>query len=298
MEKSAKPSIRGSQLHKSALRTLDELPGPRGVPLLGNALQLKPKELHRLIGSWADQFGPLFVFRVATTRILTVADAETIQQLLRDRPDRFRRWRKLEEIATDIKAEGLFTAEGAKWRRQRKFVMHALNASHVREFIPRLEEVVGRLRRRWWRAALSSTAFDAHADLMRLTVDVTSGLAFGKDLNTLEEKVEPIQKHLDKIFPAVARRVTALFPYWRYIPLPADREVADAVTEVGKFYRRVDRGDACAFGRSAGTAREAEKSTRGAGCRAGATGRGRASRRRDRGQCHDVASRWRGHYGQ
>ena len=138
MEKSAKPSIRGSQLHKSALRTLDELPGPRGVPLLGNALQLKPKELHRLIGSWADQFGPLFVFRVATTRILTVADAETIQQLLRDRPDRFRRWRKLEEIATDIKAEGLFTAEGAKWRRQRKFVMHALNASHVREFIPAL----------------------------------------------------------------------------------------------------------------------------------------------------------------
>jgi len=235
MEKPAKPSVRGSQTQPSALRTLDELPGPPGIPLLGNALELKPKELHRLIGRWADEFGPLFVFRVATTRILTVADAETIQPLLRDRPDRFRRWRKLEQIATDIKAEGLFTAEGAKWRRQRKFVMHALNAGHVREFIPRLEEVVGRLRRRWWRAALSSAAFDAHADLMRLTVDVTSGLAFGKDLNTLEEKVEPIQNHLDKIFPAVARRITALFPYWRYLPLPADREVADAVTEVGKL---------------------------------------------------------------
>ena len=91
-----------------------------------------------MIGRWADQFGPLFVFRVATTRILTVADAETIQPLLRDWPDRFRRWSKLEEIATDIKAEGLFTAEGAKWRRQRKFVMHALNASHVREFVFRL----------------------------------------------------------------------------------------------------------------------------------------------------------------
>jgi len=92
----------------TTLRTLDDLPGPRGVPLLGNALNIKPRELHRLIRGWTEQFGPLFVFRAATTRILTVSDAETIQKLLRDRPDRFRRWQRLEEIATDTKADGLF----------------------------------------------------------------------------------------------------------------------------------------------------------------------------------------------
>src|SRR6185436_8859072 len=116
----------GTQPPATALRSLDELPGPRGLPVLGNALDLKPRSLHRLLAGWAEQFGPLFVFRVATTRILTVADADTIQQLLRDRPDHFRRWRKIEDIATDIGADGLFTAEGEKWRRQRKFVMHAL----------------------------------------------------------------------------------------------------------------------------------------------------------------------------
>ena len=137
-ENSAASSVGGSQPAAKALRTLDELPGPRGIPLLGNALELKPKELHRLLRRWTDRFGPLFVFRVATQRILTVADAETIQQLLRDRPERFRRWRKLEGIAEDIKADGLFTAEGVKWMRERKFVMHALNPSHLREVIPRL----------------------------------------------------------------------------------------------------------------------------------------------------------------
>ena len=150
MEESAVPLVRGSPPQATTLRSLDDLPGPRGLPLLGNALDLKPKELHRIVSGWADQFGPLFVFRVATQRILTVADAETIQQLLRDRPDRFRRWRKIEEILVDIKADGLFSAEGANWRRQRKYVMHMLNASHMREFIPRFEEVAGRLRRRWW----------------------------------------------------------------------------------------------------------------------------------------------------
>jgi len=224
-----------SRTGATTLRTLDDLPGPRGMPVLGNALDIDPNQLHRIVSGWAEEFGPLYVFRVATTRILTVADADTIQQLLRDRPDRFRRWRKVADILADIKADGLFAAEGTKWRRQRIFLMHALNASHVREFIPRLEEVAGRLRRRWWRAAMAGRSVNVHADLTRLTVDVTSGLAFGKDINTLEEKADPIQIHLDKMFPAIARRQTALFPYWRYVELPKDRELATSVKAVGTF---------------------------------------------------------------
>jgi cytochrome P450 len=231
MDKS-KSSQPVSHTQPPRLRALDQLPGPPGLPFIGNVLQLEPKECHRLWSQWAEQYGALFVFRVGATRILTVADAELIQQLLRDRPERVRRWRKMEEIARDIQGNGLFTAEGARWRRERKFVMYALNASHLRAFMPRLEQVVGRLRRKWWRAALMGTPVDAHADLMRFTVDVTSGLAFGRDLNTLEEQVDPIQNHLDKLFPAIARRQTALFPYWRYIRLPRDRELDAAVAEV------------------------------------------------------------------
>ena len=234
MDDPVAPSVDAS-LHVTPIRILDDLPGPRGLPLLGNALEVKPKELHRLVAGWADNYGPLFVFRVATTRILTVTDAEIIQQLLRDRPDRLRRWHKIEDILVDIKANGLFSAEGAEWRQQRKYVVHMLNGSHVRQFIPRFEEVAGRLRRRWWRMAMTGKSTNVHADLMRLTVDVTSGLAFGKDVNTIEEKKDPIQVHLDKLFPAIARRQTALFPYWRYFPLAEDREVAFAVKEIGKF---------------------------------------------------------------
>jgi cytochrome P450 len=218
--------------NRANLRSIDQLPGPPGLPLLGNVLQIQPRECHRIWGAWAERYGALFVFRVGATRILTVADAELIQQLLRDRPERIRRWRKMEEIAREIQGDGLFTAEGPRWRRERKFVMYALNAGHVREFVPRMEQVVGRLRRKWWQAALARTPVDAHADLMRLTVDVTSGLAFGRDLNTLEEQVDPIQKHLDKLFPAIARRQTALFPYWRYVRLPQDRELDAAVADV------------------------------------------------------------------
>ena len=36
---------------------------------------------------------------------------------------------------------------------------------------------------------------------MRYTVDVTTNLAFGYDMNTLEKEGDVIQQHLEKIFP-------------------------------------------------------------------------------------------------
>jgi hypothetical protein len=41
---------------------------------------------------------------------------------------------------------------------------------------------------------------DVQQDLMRYTVDVTTNLAFGYDMNTLENEGDVIQGHLEKIF--------------------------------------------------------------------------------------------------
>ena len=60
---------------------------------------------------------------------------------------------------------------------------------------------------------------------MRFTVDAIAGLAFGADVNTLESDDEVIQRHLDKIFPALFKRVFALVPWWRWFPRAADREL-------------------------------------------------------------------------
>lgn len=37
----------------ATMRTLSELPGPKGLPLLGNLLQLDLKQLHRVLERWA-----------------------------------------------------------------------------------------------------------------------------------------------------------------------------------------------------------------------------------------------------
>ena len=82
-----------------------------------------------------------------------------------------------------------------------------------------------RLRKRWMRAAERSEVLDVAEELKRFTIDVTTQLAFGYDLDTLGKDDDVIQKKLGLIFPAFNRRLLAMLPWWRVFRLPVDRAV-------------------------------------------------------------------------
>ena len=216
-----------------ALRELDSLPSPRGLPLLGNALQIDPPRMHAQVEAWGRELGPLFTFRLGPTRMLVVSDHAAIGSVLRDRPEGWRRTPKLQSVGRDMGlAPGVFGAEGDAWRRQRKMVMAGFDPRHLRAYFPALALVGRRLEGRWRKAAATGAEIDLQGDLMRYTVDAISGLAFGSDINTLESDHEVIQAHLDKIFPAMYRRLLAPLPTWRWWKRAADRELDRSVAAV------------------------------------------------------------------
>jgi cytochrome P450 len=217
------------------LRQIDDLPGPRGLPLLGNSLQTRPSRLHLDVERWAGEFGPLFRFSVGPIKALGVSDHRLVTEILRDRPHRFRRAVMMQEIAAEMGLKtGLFHAEGQAWQNQRRMIMSSFSPANVRAYFPALLKVGQRLQARWGRAVEGDKGLELLPELMRFTVDIISGLAFGSDTNTLESGDDIIQSHLDKIFPAMSRRMNAPLPYWRYIALPADRALARSVPAVNE----------------------------------------------------------------
>jgi cytochrome P450 len=219
----------------SALRRIDDLPGPRGWPLLGNLPQIQRRQVHRHVEAWAQEFGTVFTFRLGRRRFLALADHEAIASVLRDRPDGFRRTQRLEQVGREMGlSPGVFGSNGDDWRRQRRMVMAGLDPSHVRAYLPSLAKVSARLRGRWLKAARAGQPIELQPELMRFTVDAITGLAFGSDVNTLESDDDVIQRHLDKIFPALFRRTFAPLAYWRVVKLPADRQLDTSVAEVHK----------------------------------------------------------------
>jgi cytochrome P450 len=216
-------------------RTLAELPGPKGLPVIGNLHELHPDRWHLEFERWWRVHGDLFVVRMGRRPILAVADGELVRDVLQRRPSVFRRTRAIEDVSREADLVGLFSADGDMWRRQRQLINPTFHPRHVESFFPSICEITGRLRGVWARAADERAARDVLGDLMRYSVDVTSSVAFGRDLNTLDRGPDALQEHLQLVFLGLNRRILAPLPYWRYLGLPADRAYERALVAVKRL---------------------------------------------------------------
>jgi cytochrome P450 len=220
------------------LREIADLPGPRGLPLVGSLLQVRRTRMHQIVERWAAMYGPVFRFDIAGAHVLVVADHQALTAALRARPDEFRRPDRMVTIGTEMGLEvGLFAAEGHDWRRQRRMIVPAFDAAHVERYYRVLLRVSARLEQRWGAAADDDRPIDLRAELTRFTVDAVSALAFGVDVNTLESPDDALQRDLDCIFSTLSNRMLSPIPYWRYLPLPHNRRLARSVHAV---HRAID----------------------------------------------------------
>ena len=218
------------------VRRISDLPGPRGLPLLGNSLSLDPNRLHLVLERWASEYGPAYLVRLGRLPIVVVSDPEVTQPLFRERPDTYRRVSVVEAVFEEMRIHGLFSAEGPAWRPQRRLAMEALSQRNLRAFYPMLARTAERLHARWSRAALQGRVLDLNDELKRFTVDVTTQLVLGHDINTIERADDDvIQRDLEQVFPALNRRINAVFPYWRYVKLPADYRLDRALASLKEW---------------------------------------------------------------
>ena len=216
---------------RKATRTIRDLPSPRSLPFIGSAHLINRRAMHLDVERWARELGTPFTYKFGPFPVVAFADVETMLPALRERPETFRR-ATVEPIFRELGVNGVFSAEGSKWRPQRRLSMEALSHRHLRGFYPTLAAVADRLRRRWQRAAGRGEAVDLCEELKRFTVDVTSQLVLGQDLNTLEQETGVIQEKLALVIQTTSKRLLSVVPTWRFLRMPADRRVDRALAEL------------------------------------------------------------------
>jgi cytochrome P450 len=212
------------------LQKVRDLPGPRGLPGLGMLHRWRVSRAHLLLEDWARAYGPIYRFKLGPQTVVVVSEADAMMRVLRERPQGFRRHFAIRPIFREMGIDGLFSAEGDDWRRQRPLVMRALDPAHLRRFFPVIATATERLHARWLSSAATGVPVDVRADLTRYTVDVTCSLAFGTDVATLtRDDPDPLQRDLDRIFTGIAHRINALWPSWRWYRTRSDREIERAL---------------------------------------------------------------------
>jgi cytochrome P450/nitrite reductase/ring-hydroxylating ferredoxin subunit len=216
----------------AATRSLDDLPGPKRLPLIGNLHQFDPPKSHLLLEEWAARYGSTYQFWMGGRRAIATTDPALIDDILRGRPEIFRRTTNFGRILTDLGIRGVFNAEGNAWRAQRKLSVAALAQRNVHRLSPNIQLVTERLKMRWEKSASAGETLDVVEELKRFAVDVTSLIVFGHDANTVQRGDSFIPNELEVILPAINRRIFSLFPTWRYFETRSDKRLNRALINV------------------------------------------------------------------
>ncbi|HEY5878829.1 MAG TPA: cytochrome P450 [Nakamurella sp.] len=165
--------------------TVDQLPGPHGIPVLGNLLDLNnPHPIDTLIG-WAREFGPIFKLSVPGTTRVIVSGADLLPEICDD--DRFDKQLGPGLVAArGTQTPGLFLSETSDplWRRAHNILMAPFSQSSMRGYLPRMVDIAGQLMDKWSRLNPDDEV-NVPQDMTALTLDTIALCGFDYRFNSL-----------------------------------------------------------------------------------------------------------------
>ena len=216
-------------------KTISELTGPKGIPLLGAVFKLDLPRIHQQIESWADEYGDVFRLDLVNTNQLVVTRPSLIHHIASERPHAFKRSGRLDTVIREGGVHGVFNAEGDEWKRHRAVVSKGLDVRHQQQFYPELASKVQVLYEKWREDAEAGHITDIQKDLLRFTVDITTLLAFGYDIDTMRQEGGVIQDHLEVIFPTLFKRINMPISWYKLYKRKQDKDFERAVAEMNKI---------------------------------------------------------------
>jgi len=214
---------------------IKNLPSPKGHLILGHLPQFNVTNKHQVLERWVDECGDLFKINFIGKEFVVSANPKLNTDILKLRPEKFRRFSKINEILTEMGIVGVFNAENETWKRHRKPTSEALNLKKVKGYFPTISKTTQQLLNKWKTYAEKGTEVDVQKELVRYTIDITTAIAFGYKLDTLNHQEDVFQKHLELIFPMVNDRITAPIALWRIYKQKKDKALDNSLEAIEKI---------------------------------------------------------------
>jgi cytochrome P450 len=129
--------------------------------LLRNSIEIWPPETYER---------PLLRHRLFGRDVLVVLDPDLIEQVLVDQADAFVKADTMRRALSPALGEGILTADGARWRWQRRAAAPTFRRERIESFAPDMIAAAERTRARW--LAPAGGELDIAKEMMRTTFDI------------------------------------------------------------------------------------------------------------------------------
>ncbi|SMF74083.1 cytochrome P450 [Pseudobacteriovorax antillogorgiicola] len=142
------------------MATKKDIPGPKGLPILGVYPQFRRNPLS-FLQETASQYGPMSRFNLAGFEFILISDAEDIARVYRQDNDTFGKSKAAKRL-TPLLGNGLLLSEGEYWQRQRRLAAPHFHRRELSGIIPIIASMT--------RDYLNSQAVDGETDELMIPV--------------------------------------------------------------------------------------------------------------------------------
>ena len=164
---------------------VEDFPGPRGVPVLGNLFDLDQHNPIPSVIKLAQEYGPIFKLSTPNATRVIVSGHEVVNEVCDDaRFDKFIAG-GLVEMSKGVAGHGLFTTktEDPLWQRAHAILMAPFSMQAMEQYVPKMQDIADQLLSKWDRLNPDDIV-DVPADMTNLTLDTIALCGFGYRFNS------------------------------------------------------------------------------------------------------------------
>lgn len=209
-----------------------QIPGPAGLPFLGNLLDVEHDILTFLqkVATYGDVARLTFFNR----QIVLVNHPDLIQQVLIKDNDAFEKDAGSKLLAKYVLGKGLLTSEGEEHKKMRKISSPAFNRQRILSYGKIMADATEHHIASWRDGA----RIDMHREMMALTSAIVAKALFNMDVG---EKVDAIGEALEKVMRIVEVIRLPLSDLSMALPLPPTVAIKSGIATLDKIiYETID----------------------------------------------------------
>lgn len=192
-------------------------PGPKPGLILGNALQLRNKDVLQAYLEMWQQYGDIVYMKLGPLDAYLLASPEAVNHVLVKNQRNY-----IKGIGYDsfrlLVGQGLVTSDGELWRQQRKLMAPSFTPSAITQFFEMMVEVTERMIARWQPLVGSGQPIVVDQEMVRLTMSIIGRAMFSIDLG---EEMEEVGRAIQGAFAFIPERFNNPLSLPLSVPLPA-----------------------------------------------------------------------------
>lgn len=206
-------------------------PGPKGVPVLGNLLEIAKGPLE-FFEAAAANYGDVVSINMAGLPVLLLNESDLVEQVLVKQPEKFI---KNKFLRKDMKAAfglGLFTSEGAFWQQQRRLSSPAFASKRLETYAPVMVEMAAGTASRW----PVDTQFDVHPEMIKLALRIASKTLFNTEIDA---DVALIEQAAHLVLTEINVRFRSPLHFPDAVPTPGNRRYMRGIRMIDSVINRI-----------------------------------------------------------